>query len=105
MAIKLDAGLADNVIDLPSMDGKFTVKKGAFSGKAFAFVDITSDVKVISMIPNSYKVQNHRSPPPSPLLMCNWERKISLLPSKKRYGQPIKFPCRMPNWLSLRDGA
>ncbi|HRH66352.1 MAG TPA: electron transfer flavoprotein subunit alpha/FixB family protein [Bacteroidia bacterium] len=56
VAIKLDAGLADNVIDLPSMDGKFTVKKGAFSGKAFAFVDITSDVKVISMIPNSYKV-------------------------------------------------
>ncbi len=56
VAIKLDAGLADNVIDLPVMDGKFLVKKGAYSGKAFAFVEITSDVKVISMIPNSYKV-------------------------------------------------
>ena len=56
VAIKLDAGLADNVIDLPVMDGPFIVKKGAFSGKAFAFVEISSDVKVISMIPNSYKV-------------------------------------------------
>ncbi|HNP48543.1 MAG TPA: electron transfer flavoprotein subunit alpha/FixB family protein [Bacteroidia bacterium] len=63
VAIKLDAGLADNVIDLPKMDGGFIVKKGAFSGKAFAFVDITSDVKVISMIPNSYKVVESAASP------------------------------------------
>ena len=56
VAVKLDAGLGENVIDLPVMDGTFVVKKGAFSGKAFSFVEIISDVKVISVLPNSYKV-------------------------------------------------
>ena len=56
VSVKLGAALGENVIDLPSMDGNFVVKKGAFSGKAFAFVELLSDVKVISMIPNSFKV-------------------------------------------------
>lgn len=56
VAIKLDAGLAENAIDLPQMDGNFIVKKGAYSGKAFAMVEMTSPVKVISMLPNSYKL-------------------------------------------------
>ncbi|HNS13284.1 MAG TPA: FAD-binding protein, partial [Bacteroidia bacterium] len=56
VAIKLNAGLGENVIDLPEMTSGFVVKKGAYSGKAFAFVEILSDIKVISMMPNSYKV-------------------------------------------------
>lgn len=56
VAIKLNAGLGENVIDLPEMSSGFVVKKGAYSGKAYAFVEILSDVKVISMMPNSYKV-------------------------------------------------
>lgn len=59
VAIRLNAGLADNVIDLPSMDGKFIVKKNAYSGSAYAYVEITSEVKVISMMPNSYKVEEN----------------------------------------------
>ena len=38
------------------MEGAFVVKKGAYSGKAFCHVELTSDLKVISMLPNSYKV-------------------------------------------------
>lgn len=56
VAIKLDAALAENVIDLPEIDGNFKVKKGAFSGKAFCYVEMLSDIKVVSMLPNSYKV-------------------------------------------------
>ena len=57
VAVKLLAGLADGAVELPKTDdGKFIVKKGAFSGKAFAFIELTSDVKVISLNPNSYKV-------------------------------------------------
>jgi len=56
VAGKLEAAFGDNVIDLPKMDGSFIVKKGTFSGKAFAFVELMSEVKVISLIPNSYKV-------------------------------------------------
>jgi electron transfer flavoprotein alpha subunit len=56
VAIKLDAALGDNVIDLPTMDGAFVVKKNAYSGKAYSFVELLSPVKVVSMLPNSYKV-------------------------------------------------
>ncbi len=56
VAIKLNAGLGENALDLPEMEAGFVIKKGAYSGKAFAFVEILSDIKVISMMPNSYKV-------------------------------------------------
>ncbi|HEY8928728.1 MAG TPA: electron transfer flavoprotein subunit alpha/FixB family protein [Mucilaginibacter sp.] len=57
VAVKLEAGLADGAVALPEQSGgKFTVKKTAFSGKAFAVVELTSANKVISLVPNSYKV-------------------------------------------------
>jgi len=57
IGVKLEAGVADGAVSLPSQDGgKFTVKKTAFSGKAFATVELTSANKVIALIPNSYKV-------------------------------------------------
>ncbi|HEY4194493.1 MAG TPA: electron transfer flavoprotein subunit alpha/FixB family protein [Mucilaginibacter sp.] len=57
IAVKLEAGVADGAVALPEISGdKFTVKKTAFSGKAFATVQLTSAVKVIALVPNSYKV-------------------------------------------------
>lgn len=57
VGVKLNAGVADGAVSLPEQNGgKFTVKKTAFSGKAFAVVELTSDNKVISLVPNSYKV-------------------------------------------------
>ncbi len=56
VSVKLNAGLGENVVDLPDTSNGFVVKKGAYSGKAFAMVQITSDVKVISVVSNSYKV-------------------------------------------------
>jgi electron transfer flavoprotein alpha subunit len=57
IAVKLEAGLADGVVSLPEQNnGKLTVKKTAFSGKAFAIVELTSANKVISLTPNAYKV-------------------------------------------------
>jgi electron transfer flavoprotein alpha subunit len=57
LGVKLSAGVADGAVSLPNQDGgKFTVKKTAFSGKAFAVVELTSASKVIALIPNSYKV-------------------------------------------------
>jgi electron transfer flavoprotein alpha subunit len=56
VAVKLAAGLAENIVDVPDTADGFVVKKGSYSGKAFAFVKITSDIKVISVVPNSYKV-------------------------------------------------
>ncbi|GAB2689026.1 electron transfer flavoprotein subunit alpha/FixB family protein [Mucilaginibacter koreensis] len=57
VAVKLEAGLADGAVSLPDQsNGKFAVKKTAFSGKAFATVELTSAVKVIALTPNSYQV-------------------------------------------------
>jgi electron transfer flavoprotein alpha subunit len=57
IGVKLQAGVADGAVALPEQaGGKFTVKKTAFSGKAFAVVELTSSNKVISLTPNSYKV-------------------------------------------------
>ncbi|WP_295796065.1 electron transfer flavoprotein subunit alpha/FixB family protein [Mucilaginibacter sp.] len=56
IGVKLQAGVADGAVALPEQTGKFTVKKTAFSGKAFAVVELTSINKVISLTPNSYKV-------------------------------------------------
>jgi electron transfer flavoprotein alpha subunit len=57
IGVKLEAGVADGVVALPEQSGdKFIVKKAAFSGKAFALVELTSANKVISLSPNSYKV-------------------------------------------------
>ncbi|WP_448700198.1 electron transfer flavoprotein subunit alpha/FixB family protein [Mucilaginibacter sp. AW1-3] len=57
IGVKLSAGVADGAVSLPEQGGgKFTLKKTAFSGKAFAVVELTSDNKVISLTPNSYKV-------------------------------------------------
>ena len=57
IGVKMEAGVADGAVSLPDQsNGKFTVKKTAFSGKAFALVELTSTNKVISLSPNSYKV-------------------------------------------------
>ncbi|MFN5705990.1 MAG: electron transfer flavoprotein subunit alpha/FixB family protein, partial [bacterium] len=57
VAVKLGAGFADAVIELPTIDGnKLTVKRGAFSGKAFATVELTSAVKVLTLSANAYKL-------------------------------------------------
>lgn len=59
VAVKLSAGLADGAISLPDFSNGFVIRKGAFSGKAYADVSLTSAVKVITLVPNSYKVEEH----------------------------------------------
>ena len=57
IGVKLEAGVADGAMALPDQSGgKFTIKKTAFSGKAFAVIELTSVNKVISLSPNSYKI-------------------------------------------------
>ena len=57
LGVKLKAGVVEGAVSLPNLSGgKFIVKKSAFSGKAFANVEITSANKVISLTPNAYKI-------------------------------------------------
>lgn len=56
VAVKLDAGYVDGAMALPDFSNGFTVRKGAFSGKAFADVTLTSTNKVITLLPNSFGI-------------------------------------------------
>ena len=55
LSARLKAGLVTGAIDLPVTTNGFVVKKSLFSGKAFAHVSINTDIKIISLNPNSYK--------------------------------------------------
>ncbi len=58
VAVKLKAGFVDGATELPIIEnGRFTVKKTAFSGKAFATTEITSANKVIALNPNAFGVK------------------------------------------------
>ncbi len=59
IAVKLKAGLIDGAIELPSTNGGFSVKKTAFSGKAFAVTTITAANKVIALNPNAFGVKEN----------------------------------------------
>lgn len=56
VAAALKAGLVAGAIGYPDVSNGFTVRKAVFSGKAFANVSITSDVKVITLMPNTFQI-------------------------------------------------
>ena len=56
LSVKLKAGLVSGATALPETSDGFMVKKSVFSGKAFANVSIKTDVKIISLNPNAYKI-------------------------------------------------
>jgi electron transfer flavoprotein alpha subunit len=57
LSARLKAGLVAGAVALPDTSGGFTVKKTVFSGKAFANVSVNTDVKIISLNPNSFQVE------------------------------------------------
>jgi electron transfer flavoprotein alpha subunit len=56
VAAKLQAGLVSGATSLPDLSNGFVVKKNVFSGKAFAYVSVKTEVKLISVSPNSYMI-------------------------------------------------
>ena len=56
VAARLQAGMVAGAVSYPDLSKGFVIKKNVFSGKAFAYMNITSDVKVISLMPNTFPV-------------------------------------------------
>ena len=54
VAVGLNAGYASNVVALPESISPFTVKRNAFSNKAFNITEVTTDVKVLGIAKNSF---------------------------------------------------
>lgn len=59
LSVKLNAGLVSGAVALPELSNGFVVKKNVFSGKAFANVSIKTDIKIISLNTNAYKINEH----------------------------------------------
>ena len=53
LAGKLRAGLAANVVELPDLSNGFQVKRSIYTGKAFAYTDLTADKKILAIKKNT----------------------------------------------------
>jgi electron transfer flavoprotein alpha subunit len=56
LSAKLKAALVTGAIALPDTSKGFVVKKSVFSGKAFAYISLNTDIKIISLNPNSFAI-------------------------------------------------
>jgi electron transfer flavoprotein alpha subunit len=61
VAVLLQAALATNVVDYPDTTSGFRIKRGVFSGKAFAYVELQSETKVLAITPNSVEIKNYET--------------------------------------------
>lgn len=57
VSARLKAGLVAGAVALPDTSNGFVVKKSVFSGKAFANVAVNTEVKIISLNPNSFAAE------------------------------------------------
>ncbi|MBC7874849.1 MAG: electron transfer flavoprotein subunit alpha/FixB family protein [Ferruginibacter sp.] len=56
LSVRLKAGLVSGAVALPDTSNGFVVRKNVFSGKAFANIAVNSDIKIIALSPNAYKI-------------------------------------------------
>jgi electron transfer flavoprotein alpha subunit len=59
IAVALEAGYASNVVATPSSTSPFTVKRQAFSNKAFSNTVISTEKKVVGVAKNSYGIHEN----------------------------------------------
>lgn len=57
LSVRLKAGLVTGAVALPDASNGFTVKKNVFSGKAFANVSVKTDIRIVALNPNAYKIE------------------------------------------------
>ncbi len=56
-AAKLKAGLVTGAVDYPDTSNGFVVKSAVFSGKAFAHYSVKTELKMLSLLPNSINIE------------------------------------------------
>lgn len=61
LAVEMNAGYASNVVEAPTSTSPFTVKRTAFTNKAFNFTTIDTENKVIGLSKNAFGVKESSS--------------------------------------------
>lgn len=85
LSVRLKAGLVAGAIDVPQGN---KVKVNVFSGKAFGYVTISSDKKIISLLPNSFQPEGGGSACAVEAFEGNaGDAKIKVLDTKKPEGE------------------
>ena len=82
-------------LSYPDLSKGFVIKKAVYSGKAFAFVNITSDVKVITVMANSF-----------PLVQGDGKaavEKLDVTFGDKDFGIKVKDVNKVTGEVSLAD--
>ncbi len=117
LAVKLNAGSVSGVNSVPDTSNGFQVNKSVYSGKAIATYNITSDMKILSLMGNAVQPQEFRSEVnPSPLsvdvptpttkvISSHTETGIVPLPEAEKVvsaGRGLKGP---ENWGIIEDLA
>ncbi len=95
VAVKLKAGLVAGALSYPDTEKGFVIKKAVFSGKAFAFVNILSDVKVITLMPNSFQLNKGEGKATVEKLDVSFD--------EKDFGVKVKQVNKVSGEVSLAD--
>jgi electron transfer flavoprotein alpha subunit len=61
LAVKTDSALVTGVIAMVDTDNGFRIKKTCFSSKAYSTITVNHDNKVLTLIPNSYQINENGS--------------------------------------------
>lgn len=61
LAARLKAGLVAGAVALPASTEPFVVKKKCFSGKGFTDVQVSSDIKIVGLSPNSHHITSNKT--------------------------------------------
>lgn len=62
LSAKMKASLASNVVGLPDTSSGFVVRKSIYTGKAFCYVDLKNEKKVIAIRKNAAEIKEVGSP-------------------------------------------
>lgn len=95
VAAKLKAGLVAGALSYPDTEKGFVIKKAVFSGKAFAYVNILSDVKVIMLMPNSFQLKQGEGKAAIEKLDVSFD--------EKDFGVKVKQVNKVSGEVSLAD--
>ncbi|MEZ5007991.1 MAG: electron transfer flavoprotein subunit alpha/FixB family protein [Chitinophagales bacterium] len=95
VAVRLEAGIVSGAVDLPDTSNGFLVKKTAFSGKAFAFINISSENKVVAIVPNSYGIHEGSGSAPvetGSVSLSDSDFSVKVIEVKKQVGDTLPLP-------------
>ena len=95
VAVKLKAGMIAGALSYPDTDKGFVIKKAVYSGKAFAFVNITSNVKVITLMANTFPLKQGEGKAVI--------EKVDVTFGDKDFGIKVKEVSKVTGEVSLAD--